>query len=347
MRITLDEIARLTRARLEGDPNAVIHDASSLADSGPTDIAFLENRKYAGQLPTCRAGAVFLSPADRDLPGGPSNRLYTDQPRLAYAQVLERIYAEKWKPLTPALSPKADIHFEARLGKDVDVGPYTVIRGRTIIGDGTRIGAQCYLGYNVRIGKDCLIHPRVVIQDYCTIGDRVILHPGVVLGSDGFGYWTDPKTGCHRKIPQVGRVVLEDDVELGANVTIDRATAGDTRIGAGTKIDNLVQIGHNVRIGPNGILVSQVGIAGSTEVGRQVTLAGQVGVAGHLKIGDRAVVTAQSGVMSDIDPGAVVFGSPTRPHREAMKLQALLNRLPEMYETLKRLTKKEASHAKK
>jgi UDP-3-O-[3-hydroxymyristoyl] glucosamine N-acyltransferase len=349
MRMTLGEIAKLTGARLEGDPGAVVDGAAGLTEAGPSHVSFLENPKYASQVTLSRAGAVFLPPSAKDIQGGPKNRLYAEEARWAYAQVLEVIHHEKWRPEPAGVSPKADVHFEARLGKDVSIGAFTVVRGRTIIGDETSIAPQCYIGYNVRIGRGCRIHPRVVVQDYCSIGDRVILHPGVVVGSDGYGYWTDPKTGDHRKVAQVGRVVLEDDVELGANVTIDRATTGETLIGKGTKIDNLVQIGHNVRIGRNGLLVSQVGVSGSTEIGNQVILAGQVGIAGHLKIGDRAVVTAQSGIMSDVPAGSVVFGSPARPHREAMKLQALLSRLPEMFEAFKALhpkrQKKEAHHA--
>lgn len=337
MRMTLGEIAKLSGARLEGDAEMVIDGAAGLSDAGPSQISFLENPKYAAQVLTSRAGAVFLPPSGKDIEGGPKNRLYSEEARWAYAQVLEVIYREKWRPEPPGVSPKADVHFEARLGKDVSIGAFTVVRGRTIIGENTYIAPQCYIGYNVRIGRDCVIHPRVVIQDYCSVGDRVILHSGVVLGSDGYGYWTDPKTGTHRKVAQVGRVVLQDDVEIGANSTVDRATTGETVVGAGTKIDNLVQLGHNVRIGRNGLLVSQVGVSGSTEVGDQVILAGQVGVAGHLKIGDRAVVTAQSGIMSDVPAGSVVFGSPARPHREAMKLQALFSKLPEMYAAFREL----------
>lgn len=346
MRLTLGEIAELTGARLEGDPSRVIEGAAGLLEAGPSDLAFLENPKYASQVAQSKAAAVILpESAQGKVSGpGPANRLYAKTPRWAYAQVLEKVYAEKWRREPPVVSPKADVHFEARLGKDVSVGPFTVIRGRTLVGDNTRIAAQCHVGYNARIGKDCLIHPQVVIGDYCEIGDRVVLHPGTVVGSDGYGYWTDPKTGEHRKVPQVGRVVIEDDVELGANVTVDRATTGETRIGAGTKIDNLVQIGHNVRIGRRCIIVSQAGIAGSTRIGDQVTLAGQAGVAGHIEIGDGAVITAQTGVMSDVPAKAVLFGSPARPHREAMKLQALLARLPEIYEAFKALRKeKEAA----
>ncbi|HBL18973.1 MAG: UDP-3-O-(3-hydroxymyristoyl)glucosamine N-acyltransferase [Elusimicrobia bacterium GWA2_69_24] len=340
MRMTLREVAALTGAALEGNPEHVIEGAAGLLEAQSSEVAFLENAKYAPHVLRSAAGAVFLPPASRAHPGGPANRLYCEQPRWAHAQVLQLIKQERWKPVPPIVSPKAEIHFEARLGKDVSVGPFTIINRRSIVGERTQIGAQVYIGMNARVGCDCVIHPQVVIGDYCEVGDRVILHPGTVLGSDGYGYWTDPKTGEHRKIQQVGRVVLENDVELGANVTIDRATTGETRVGAGTKIDNLVQLGHNVTLGRNCLLISQVGVAGSTRVGNQVILAGQAGIAGHLTIGDGAVVTAQTGVMSDVAPKSIVFGSPARPHREAMKLQAIFSKLPEIYEAFRQLKAK-------
>lgn len=336
MNITLGKIAELTGARLAGDPDAVVTGAAGLLEAGPAEVSFLENQKYAAHVTASKAVAVFLAPAAEKIPGGPANRLYAERPRAAYAQLLELIYQEKWKPEPAIVSQKAEVHFEAKLGKDVAVGPFTVIKGRTLVGDRTRIGANCYVGHNARIGKDCLIHPRAYIGDYCELGDRVILQPGAVVGSDGYGYETDPKTGKHHKIQQVGRVVLEEDVEVGANTTIDRAATGETRIGAGTKIDNLVQLGHNVVTGRNCLIISQVGVAGSTKVGNQVVLAGQVGVAGHISIGDGAVITAQTGVMSDVPAKAILFGSPARPHREAMKLQALLGKLPELFDTVKK-----------
>ncbi|MFC1679615.1 UDP-3-O-(3-hydroxymyristoyl)glucosamine N-acyltransferase [Elusimicrobiota bacterium] len=340
MRMTLREISKLTGSRLSGDGDYVIDGAAGLAEATKSEIAFLENPKYGSQVMISRAGAVFLPPAGEQISGGPPNRLYSVTPRWAYAQVLEVIYRERWKSIPAILDTKADIHFEAKLGKDVDVGPFAVIKRRTLIGERTRIGAHCYIGNNVRVGKDCVIHPNVVIQDYCELGDRVIVQPGAVIGSDGYGYWTDPKTGQHKKVAQVGRVVVESDVEIGACVTLDRATTGETRIGAGTKIDNLVQVGHNCVTGRNCIIISQVGMAGTTRLGHQVTLAGQVGLAGHLSVGDGAIITAQTGVMRDVPPKAVMFGSPARPHREAMKLQAIMSKLPEMYAFVKQVRAK-------
>ncbi len=353
MKITLKEIAELTGAELEGDGNAVITNAGGLEDAGPEAVAFLENPKYGPRVKDCRAGAVFLPASLKGkITDGPSNRLYSQQPRWSHAKVLKVIYDEKWKPEPISISDRSEISIEAQLGKDVSVGPFSVIKARTLIGENTRIAAQVHIGYNTRIGKNCVLHPGVVIGDYCELGDNVIVQAGAVVGSEGYGYWTDPETGTHHKISQVGRVVIENDCEIHSNVTIDRAVTGETRIGAGTKIDNLVQVGHNCTTGPNCLIISQTGMAGTSKLGRQVILAGQVGLAGHLKIGDGAIITAQTGVMSDVAPKSIMFGSPARPHREAMKLQALMNKLPEMYGALKKFKAmlgkeegKEAAHA--
>jgi len=337
MKMTLQEMATLTGAKIEGDSQFVITGAAGLSDAGETDVSFLENPKYIPLVEKSNAGAIFLPHSTKKFSGGPKNRLYSDIPRGSYAKVLQTIKTERWKKEPRLLSSKADIHFDARLGSQVAVGSFTVIRSRTLVGENTVIGSQCTIGYNVRIGKNCVLHPQVVIGDYCELGDNVIIHPGTVVGCDGYGYWTDLKQGVHNKVPQVGRVIIEEDVELGANVTIDRATTGVTRIGAGTKIDNLVQIGHNVIIGRSCIIISQVGISGSTQIGNLVTLAGQAGIAGHLKIEDGAVVTAQTGVMNNVPAKSTVFGSPARPHRQAMKLQVLIAKLPEMYDAYKKL----------
>jgi UDP-3-O-[3-hydroxymyristoyl] glucosamine N-acyltransferase len=221
----------------------------------------------------------------------------------------------------------------------VHVGDFTVVEAGAEIGAGTVLMPQVFVGANAKVGKGCLFYPGVVLRDDCVVGERVILHPGAVIGSDGFGFLTDKKTGKHTKIPQIGNVVVGDGCEIGANTTIDRGAVGSTVITAGTQIDNLVQIGHNVRVGRDCVIVSQTGVAGSTVVGNNVILAGQAGVAGHLHIGDGAVITAQTGVMSDVPPKTVLFGSPGRPHREAFKLQALYGRLPELFEKVKELTK--------
>lgn len=349
MKITLAEIAKLTGSELDGDPDYVIEDAAGIEEAGENQISFLENPKYASRVSSSKAGGIFLSKDVNGIKGGPKNKLFTDRPKWAYGEVLKKIHAEKWPSEAVVISDKAEIHFEAHLGKDVSVGAFAVIKGRTLIGKNTKIAAQCHIGYNARIGEDCVLHPQVVIGDFCELGDRVEVHPGSIIGGEGYAYWTDKKTGVHHKIPQVGRVVLENDVEVGSNVTIDRAATGETRIGEGTKIDNLVQIGHNVSIGRNGLVISQVGISGSTKAGNQVIFAGQAGIIGHLTIGDGAIITAQTGVMGDVKPGEILFGSPARPHREAMKLQAIFSKLPDIYRFFKKaksLLPKEEPRAK-
>ena len=335
MKITLEELAKLTGGTLEGDGRCVIEGAAGLSEAGPKDVSFLENHKYAAQVETSRAACVFLPETARGkVKGGPANRIYSSDPRWGFAQVLIKLEETINPHPAPGISPKAEVHPEAALGKDVSIGAFAVVE-KASIGEGTAIGAQCYVGRGARVGKGCRIYPQVVIREHCVVGDRVILHSGTVVGSDGYGFATDLKTGAHRKIPQIGNVVIEDDVEIGSNVTIDRATTGSTTIGAGTKVDNLVQFGHNVRVGRHCLIVSQVGVSGSTKIGNHVVLAGQAGIVGHISIGDGAVVTAQTGVMNDVEPKGVVFGSPSLPHREALKLHALYKRLPEVFETLK------------
>lgn len=340
MKIALKELSQLTNGELQGDETRVITGAVGLMEASPEDVSFLGNPKYANQAGKSRAGCLFLPLSAKGTPlaNAVKNRIYVEDPQWAFAQVLALIEKElEKKPLVILPDSRAHINPEARLSPNVFVGPFTVIERLAHVGESSWIGAQCYLGPKVKVGKGCKIYPQVVIRERCEIGNGVIIHSGAVIGADGFGFSTDKKTGNHRKIPQIGNVVIEDDVEIGANVTVDRATVGTTRIGAGTKIDNLVQIAHNVQIGKNCLIVSQVGISGSTKIGNQVILAGQAGIVGHVTIGDGAVITAQSGVMNDVDPKAVLFGSPARPHREGLKIQAILSKLPELYETVKHL----------
>jgi UDP-3-O-[3-hydroxymyristoyl] glucosamine N-acyltransferase len=221
------------------------------------------------------------------------------------------------------------------LGQDVSIAPLTFVGDRVRIGDRTTIMAGCVLGQEVTIGADALIYPNVTILDRCRLGNRVIVHSGTVIGADGFGFVPLP-TGFH-KIPQLGTVVIEDDVEIGANCTIDRAALGETRIGKGVKIDNLVQVAHNVLIGDHSIIVAQAGIAGSAKLGKGVALGGQAGIVGHIELGDRVQVGAQAGVTHSLPPGQVVLGSPARPHREFSTINAHLSKLPEIYQRLKQL----------
>jgi UDP-3-O-[3-hydroxymyristoyl] glucosamine N-acyltransferase len=228
----------------------------------------------------------------------------------------------------PGLHPTAVIGEGVRMGRDVSIGPYCVIEPGAAVGDRTALGASCYVGHEAVIGDDCRLYPHVTVREYCRIGCRAIVHNGAVIGSDGFGY---AKEGARwKKIPQVGIVVLGDDVEIGANTTIDRARFGETRIGNGVKIDNLVQVAHNVIIGDDTAIAAQVGIAGSTRVGARVQLGGQAGVAGHISVGDDSVAGGQAGVTKDVPPATFVSGYPAMPHNEARKMHASLMRLPEL-----------------
>jgi UDP-3-O-[3-hydroxymyristoyl] glucosamine N-acyltransferase len=333
------DIAQAVRGDIEGDGNVRIQGAAGLQEATEQDISFFHNAKYGDQLTATKAGAVIVPQATGDfkLPPG-KTFIRVSNPPLAFAQVLALFERERQCHPRAGVHPQAVVDPAATVGAHVAIGALTVIERGAKIGAGTIIYSGCYIGARCEIGEKSLIYPNVVLREGTQLGARVIIQPGAVLGSDGYGFAT--QDGKHYKIPQIGHVVIEDDVEIGANVTIDRATTGETRIGAGTKIDNLVHIAHNVRVGKNCLIVAQVGISGSTRIGNQVVLAGQVGVVGHLTIGDGAVVAAQSGVNSDLKPGEVVFGSPARPHKEMLRISALWGKLPEMFETLKALKKK-------
>jgi len=337
--MTAGELAALVGGTLRGDAAFKVETLTTLEEAGPRDLSFLGNPKYAQAAMASKAGVLLLPPMAAGAPGLCQNRILVEDPQWAYAQVLIAIEARKPKAAA-GVSPKAAVDASAQLGSGVSVGAFTVIEAGARVGEGCEIYPQVYIGRDVVIGKGCKIYPGVVIRENCVIGDRVILQPGVVIGGDGYGFSPDKKTGQLRKIPQLGNVVVCDDVEIQSNTCIDRGALGATTIGAGTKIDNLVQIGHNVQVGRNCLLVSQVGIAGSCVLGDHVVLGGQVGLAGHLKVGDLVQVGAQSGLMADVEPKKVLFGSPARPHREAFKLQALYGRLPELFDSVKQIKKK-------
>jgi len=322
---TLAELAELLGAELVGDGERSIEGIRPLDRAGPEHISFLHNPKYVAQAAESRAGAILVHTTD-DLAG--RNLLICDQPYLAVARTLE-LFHPRPRP-EPGVHPSSVVGDDLELGPDASVGPLVSIGRRVVIGDRTVIGPGCVVGDGVRIGEDCILHPRVVVEDGCRIGDRCILQAGAVIGSDGYGFAT--VDGVHHKVPQVGIVVLEDDVEIQANTTVDRATMGETRIGRGTKVDNLVQLAHNVQVGEHCLLVSQVGISGSTKIGRYSVFAGQAGVAGHLDIGERTMVGAKAGVMKSVPDGSVLGGFPARPQKEWMKTQAAVQRLGAMRE---------------
>jgi UDP-3-O-[3-hydroxymyristoyl] glucosamine N-acyltransferase len=254
-------------------------------------------------------------------------QLVHPNPYLAYLKAVHLFRGEPVRP-RPGVHPSAVVDPNARVAPDAAVGPHVVVEAGASIGPGAVLMAGVYVGHRTRIGAGSVLHPNVVVREECEIGERVILHPGVVIGADGFGYVREGRT--YHKVPQVGIVILEDDVEIGANSCVDRATTGVTRVGAGTKIDNLVQIGHNVEMGPNVIVVAQVGISGSVQVGAGATLAGQAGVAGHIRIGDNAVVGGQSGVAKSVPDGGEVWGTPALPGGVARRVAAIIHKLPQL-----------------
>jgi len=327
----LGELAqRLGATLVGGDAERTVVAVLPLDEAGAEHLSFLHNPRYAEQARASRAAAILVRDA-ADLPG--RTVLVCDEPYLALARALELLHPAR--PVEPGIHASAVVAAGAVVEEGAAIGPCAVIGEGSRVGERSVVGAGVVIGREVVIGSDCLLHARVVVEDRCQIGDRCVLQAGAVVGSDGYGFAT--VGGVHHKVPQVGIVVLEDDVEVGANVCIDRATLGETRIGRGTKVDNLVQIAHNVRIGEGSLLVAQVGISGSTQLGHHVIMAGQAGAAGHLTIGDRAVITAQSGVFKNVPDGAVVSGSPARPQREWLRANAGLLRLDQLRSRIDRL----------
>ncbi|MDA0997185.1 MAG: UDP-3-O-(3-hydroxymyristoyl)glucosamine N-acyltransferase, partial [Proteobacteria bacterium] len=313
---SLERIAAVAGAEVSGNTasSKMFNDVMPLSDAGLDDISFLDNRKYLPAFSVSRAGACIVSPELANRAPTGMALLLTADPYRAYASVAALFYPARMA--LGRISKAANIDPTAKIGSGTDIDAGTVIGAAAEIGDGCRIGANTVIADGVIIGDGAFIAASVTISN-AIIGERAIVHPGVRIGQDGFGFALGPKG--HAKVPQLGRVVIGDDVEIGANTTIDRGTGPDTVIGSGTKIDNLVQIAHNVRIGKCCVIVSHVGISGSTEIGDFVVLAGQVGVAGHLKIGTGSKVAAQSGVMRDIPPGANMGGSPAKPVKQWMR----------------------------
>ena len=330
---TLGELSGTLNARLEGEASLRVRAVAPLETAGPEDISFVLGPRYVKAAAATRAGAVV---APEGLGGLPGAVLRVGAPQAALIALLHLFHPEP--PIEPGTHRLALVADGARVDASAAVGPFAVVERGAHIGRGSRVGALCFVGENAVVGDDVVLHPRVVVRNGVRIGNRVIVHPGAVLGADGFGYAFDGQ--AHRKIPQVGGVRIEDDVEIGANTTVDRATLGETVIGRGSKLDNLVQVGHNCQIGEDVILVSQVGVSGSSKVGHRAVLAGQVGIADHVEVGDGAILTAKSGVPNDIPAGEVWSGIPARPTGEAKRIWAAENRLPELLRRVRDLEKR-------
>ncbi len=333
-RLSLSQLAEHLDADLVGDPDRVIEGAATLETAGEKDISFLARRKYLPYLGATGAAAVLVSRDLGKIDASPhTSLLWVDDAHLALADTLSLLYPEEEHEAV--IAPTALVAEGVELGAGVSIGAYTVVEAGARLGGAVRVGPLCYIGENAIVGAETELKDQVSLYANTEVGARCILHSGVRVGVDGFGYVLHENR--HRKVPQVGRCVLEDDVEVGANVCIDRGSVGETRIGAGTKIDNLVHIAHNVSIGKGCIIVAQVGVAGSTTLGNGVALAGQVGIVGHLNIGDGARVAAQAGVSHDIPAGETWFGYPARPRTEAMRASAAFLKLPDLMRRIQRI----------
>lgn len=334
MHRTLKEIAALIGGEVVGNGNTVITGVSGIKEASEGDITFVANPKYLHLIQETRASAVITS---RDISGASKPIIRTDNPSLAFARLVSVILPSQIQH-PKGIHPTAILGKDVVLGRDVALGPYAVIADNAVIGDKTIIYSGCFVGHDTKIGSNCLIYSNVSLREKVIIGNRVIIHSGTVIGSDGFGFAN--VEGAYQHIPQIGTVVIEDDVDIGSNVTIDRARFDKTIIGRGTKIDNLVQVAHNVIIGENSIIVAQAGISGSTSLGKGVTLAGQAGLVGHITVGDGAIVAAQAGVTKSIPANTMVSGYPAKPHAQAKHINACLQNLPRLYEAVAELKKK-------
>jgi UDP-3-O-[3-hydroxymyristoyl] glucosamine N-acyltransferase len=332
---TLHELAIFLDAKVAGDGDVLIAHLRGIEDAGPGDLTFVSNAKYRKKLETTGASAILVSPGTQ---AAGKNLLIVEDPYIAFGKALTFFYPEDHGPAQQ--SPQAFIDKTAVVSKDTVIYPGVYVGPGAKIDGGAVLYPGVYIGPEAAVGEQSVLYPGVKVYRRCLVGKRVILHAGVVVGADGFGF-AKPGRG-NIKIPQVGIVQIDDDVEVGANTTIDRATLGRTWIQRGVKIDNLVQIAHNCVIGEYSVIVAQVGISGSTTLGKGVMIGGQAGLVGHIEIGDHVMVGAQSGIHKDIAPNQIVMGSPQRPHRDFLRIEACVSRLPEMRQTLAALEKKVA-----
>jgi UDP-3-O-[3-hydroxymyristoyl] glucosamine N-acyltransferase len=323
------------RVSLTGNPETVIHRVNTLEDAQAGDITFLANRKYFNHIRETQATAIIL----HETISGPDHlvQIKTDDPYYGICLIIELIHGHRKHPFT-GIDPAAKIDPGAKIGKNAAIAAGVTIYGNVTIGENAVIYPGCFIGPECVIGNNLILFPNVTVYDKTIIGNNVTIHAGTVVGEDGFGYST--YKGSHHKIPQIGNVIIEDDVEVGANCAIDRAGIGSTVLGKGTKFSNLIAIGHGTKVGPHCMLVAQVGIAGSTKLGHHVTLGGQVGVVGHIAIGDNVTVGAKSGVINNVDDGQTLLGQPALPIQDTKRQVLMVGKLPEMREQLKLLHKR-------
>jgi UDP-3-O-[3-hydroxymyristoyl] glucosamine N-acyltransferase len=334
MQKTLAEIAEFIGSEVIGDGSIIITGINGIREAISGDLTFVANSKYAALAEKTKASAI-LYPKNLKLPDKPV--ILSDDPAVSFTKILA-LFADDETYSFKGKHPSAVVADNAQIGKNVTLGPNVVVEPKVTIGDDSVIGANCFIGFKSTIGKDVQIFPNVTVGDKTVIGNRVRIFSGTVIGADGFGF--EQINGEHQKIPQLGIVVIEDDVEIGANVSIDRARFNKTVIGRGTKIDNLVQIGHNVIIGEHCIIVAQVGIGGSTIVEKNTILAGQAGVVGHITIGKGSIVAAQAGVVGSLPPDSIVSGYPAKPHAHAKRVYAAVQSLPDYIKRIRDLEKK-------
>lgn len=336
--LRLADIAAAVGGTVQGDGDVRISRIAPLDRAGGSDLSFLAFAKYGKYLLDSKAGAILVSPELKDAPGACVNRVVIAKPHEAILALLPMLYRQPVRPFV-GVHATAIVDPSAQVDADVCLEPFVVVGPHARIGRGAWIGAHCVIGEGVQVGADVRLYPQVTLYSGVTLGDRVAIHSGSRIGSDGFGFVF--QNGAHQKVPHVGACIIGDDVEIGANCAIDRGSIDDTVIGAGTKLDNLVHIAHNVRIGRLCLITAQVGIAGSARLGNGVVMAGQSGVSGHVTVGDKVTLTAQTGVITDVPSGEVWGGFPSRPHRDSLKGYVAIAKLPEFMKRVERLLKKD------
>ena len=331
--ITLGELARAIGGRVTGAEDTVISGVSSLEQARPGDLAYVDGDRFVKTALNSKAAAFVVA---QPLSGLPRPQLAAANPKYAFARLVQQFFTSPYK--ARGIAQQISQGTGVQIGPDASIWPFVTLGDRVKIGARVTLYPGVFVGDDSVVGDDCLLYPNVTIRERCTIGQRVIIHSGTVIGSDGFGYVQHE--GRHQKIPQIGTVVIEDDVELGANVAVDRATFGQTIIRRGTKVDNLVQIAHNVTVGEHNILVAQVGIAGSTTLGSHVVVGGQAGLSDHIEVGDRVMIAARSGVNRSLTGDQIVSGTPAMPHEVSIKAQAVVPRLPELRQQVRDLERR-------